>query len=226
MATASTPTPIPVQAPVTLPRLTIAFCTQCRWNLRAAYYAQELLQTFGTTLGEVALVPSTGGTFIITLTHHPIQPENGELGDGGRGDSRGQEAGKDEGQGDGEVGIQRTVIWDRKVDGGFPETKVLKGRVRDLVEPGRALGHTDRALRKGKAENEEQKEDQKKDAEGGAEGAGGAGDGGKEGASAASTSANTEPQPQPADANGRDAEGNAERSVESQQAPEDCQDCR
>lgn len=37
-----------------------------------------------------------------------------------------------------------TVLWDRKVDGGFPETKELKRRVRDVIEPGRNLGHVDR----------------------------------------------------------------------------------
>lgn len=35
------------------------------------------------------------------------------------------------------------MLWDRKSDGGFPETKELKRRVRDLVEPGRGLGHVD-----------------------------------------------------------------------------------
>lgn len=38
----------------------------------------------------------------------------------------------------------RTVLWDRKADGGFPETKELKRRVRDVIEPGRDLGHVDR----------------------------------------------------------------------------------
>lgn len=36
------------------------------------------------------------------------------------------------------------MLWDRKVDGGFPETKELKRRVRDVIEPGRDLGHVDR----------------------------------------------------------------------------------
>lgn len=35
-------------------------------------------------------------------------------------------------------------IWERKVDGGFPEAKVLKQRVRDQIDPERALGHNDR----------------------------------------------------------------------------------
>lgn len=36
-------------------------------------------------------------------------------------------------------------IWERKADGGFPEAKVLKQRVRDLIDPTRDLGHNDRA---------------------------------------------------------------------------------
>ncbi|WP_338878737.1 SelT/SelW/SelH family protein [Achromobacter veterisilvae] len=35
------------------------------------------------------------------------------------------------------------LIWDRKSDGGFPEAKVLKQRVRDRLDPGRPLGHID-----------------------------------------------------------------------------------
>nr|WP_322939299.1 SelT/SelW/SelH family protein [Pseudomonas sp. s4] len=35
-------------------------------------------------------------------------------------------------------------IWERKADGGFPEAKVLKQRVRDLIDPTRDLGHNDR----------------------------------------------------------------------------------
>ena len=53
------------------PRLEIKYCTQCRWLLRAAWMAQEVLTTFETELGEVALVPGTGGIFDIHL--------NGEL---------------------------------------------------------------------------------------------------------------------------------------------------
>nr|MDT0661620.1 SelT/SelW/SelH family protein [Micromonospora sp. DSM 115978] len=49
------------------PRLEIEYCTQCRWLLRAAWTAQELLTTFQLKLGEVALVPGTGGVFEIRL---------------------------------------------------------------------------------------------------------------------------------------------------------------
>ena len=37
-----------------------------------------------------------------------------------------------------------TVTWDRTTDGGFPEAKVLKQRVRDVIEPDRDLGHSDK----------------------------------------------------------------------------------
>ena len=44
-------------------RIEIIYCTQCRWLLRAAWMAQELLTTFEAELREVALVPGTGGVF-------------------------------------------------------------------------------------------------------------------------------------------------------------------
>lgn len=47
------------------PRITISYCVQCNWLLRAAWMAQELLSTFGQDLGEVVLKPATGGLFQI-----------------------------------------------------------------------------------------------------------------------------------------------------------------
>ena len=87
------------------PRIAIRYCTQCHWLLRAAWLAQELLSTFGTDLGEVALAPGIGGVFEITY--------------------------------DGET------IWERKADGGFPDAKTLKRRLRDRLDPSRDLGHID-----------------------------------------------------------------------------------
>lgn len=49
------------------PRVEIEYCTQCRWLLRAAWMAQELLTTFDTGLGEVALIPGTGGVFDVRI---------------------------------------------------------------------------------------------------------------------------------------------------------------
>ena len=88
------------------PRITVTYCMQCNWMLRAAWLAQELLNTFGQDLAEVALIPSTGGIF--------------------------------------EIRCGDALVWERKRDGGFPEAKVLKQRIRDLVWPERDLGHSDR----------------------------------------------------------------------------------
>ncbi|KAG5983352.1 hypothetical protein E4U55_000144 [Claviceps digitariae] len=110
----STPTP-PEER---FPRVTIQFCTQCRWMLRAAYYAQELLSTFSTSLGQVSLQPCTGGVFTISI----------------------EASGADEA---GSSTPEVRILWDRKRDGGFPEVKELKRRVRDVVDPGRHLGHVD-----------------------------------------------------------------------------------
>ena len=88
------------------PRITITYCRQCHWLLRAAWMAQDLLSTFAEEIGEVALVPATGGTFHIEC--------DGEL------------------------------LWERVRDGGFPDVKTLKQRVRDRLAPERELGHLDK----------------------------------------------------------------------------------
>lgn len=87
-------------------RVEVVYCTQCKWLLRAAWIAQELLSTFSDVLGEVALMPQTGGIF--------------------------------------EVRVGSEVLWSRARDGGFPQIKELKKRVRDQIDPGRDLGHVDR----------------------------------------------------------------------------------
>ena len=48
------------------PTIQITYCTQCRWLLRAAWMAQELLTTFEQELSSVALAPGAGGVFDIT----------------------------------------------------------------------------------------------------------------------------------------------------------------
>ncbi|KAJ5444437.1 uncharacterized protein N7458_008309 [Penicillium daleae] len=136
---------------VHLPRIAIKFCTQCRWMLRAAYFAQELLSTFSTDLGEVALVPVTGGIFTVTIWHATGSTTS-----------------------EGKVTTQETLLWDRKRDGGFPadrdthaEVKALKSLVRNIIAPNRDLGHTDRALKKEEEKRKEEKAqgEQKKECE-------------------------------------------------------------
>ncbi len=53
-------------------RVEITYCTQCRWMLRAAWLAQELLTTFEDDLYSVALRPGTGGIFEIHLDQQLI----------------------------------------------------------------------------------------------------------------------------------------------------------
>lgn len=88
------------------PTVEIEYCTACRWMLRAAWFAQELLSTFESELGAVVLKPGKNAIF--------------------------------------EIRVDGERIWSRKVDGGFPDIKLLKQRVRDRAAPGRDLGHADR----------------------------------------------------------------------------------
>jgi selenoprotein W-related protein len=87
-------------------RVEIEYCTQCRWLLRAAWMAQELLATFEAEIGEVALIPGRGGVF--------------------------------------EVRAGDQVVWSRHERKRFPEITELKQAVRDVVAPGKSLGHADR----------------------------------------------------------------------------------
>ena len=44
-----------------------------------------------------------------------------------------------------EILLDGQLLWERKRDGGFPDAAELKRRVRDVLQPGRDLGHLDRA---------------------------------------------------------------------------------
>lgn len=35
------------------------------------------------------------------------------------------------------------LLWERKRDGGFPDIRTFKQRIRDVIEPERSLGHLD-----------------------------------------------------------------------------------
>ena len=49
------------------PSVTIQYCRQCHWLLRAAWMAQEILSTFEEEVGGVTLVPGTGGVFVVSV---------------------------------------------------------------------------------------------------------------------------------------------------------------
>ena len=57
----------PSVRPMSKPIVHIEYCTQCRWLLRAAWQAQELLTTFEEELGGVTLIPGTGGIFEVRI---------------------------------------------------------------------------------------------------------------------------------------------------------------
>jgi len=42
------------------------------------------------------------------------------------------------------VSVDGEVVFDKKVEGRFPESKELKQRVRDVISPDKDLGHSDR----------------------------------------------------------------------------------
>lgn len=54
------------------PRVSILYCRQCRWMMRAAWLAQEILTTFSEDIGEVALQPGIGGILEIRLNDELI----------------------------------------------------------------------------------------------------------------------------------------------------------
>ena len=54
-------------------QIRIEYCSKCRFLMRAAWVAQELLQTFDEHLDQIALVPSNeAGIFELTLNDIPI----------------------------------------------------------------------------------------------------------------------------------------------------------
>ncbi|CAG8825407.1 19468_t:CDS:2 [Gigaspora margarita] len=53
-----------------LPRISIEYCTQCRWVLRTGWTAQEMLVTFGTIIDRIEqIVPSHLDDDIFLLQH-------------------------------------------------------------------------------------------------------------------------------------------------------------
>jgi selenoprotein W-related protein len=94
-------------------RVCIEYCTGCRWGLRASWMASELLVTFNDR----------------SIGEVAIRPSN-EPGTFDVWVVRNAD------------GLERRV-WCRKEEGGFPELKELKQRIRDIVAPQQDLGHSD-----------------------------------------------------------------------------------
>ncbi|CDZ98005.1 selenoprotein w [Phaffia rhodozyma] len=96
-------------------RVVIEFCDRCRWLHRATWVQTELFLTFPSpAIRSISLIPLNA-------------PETG-------GRFRVWVYNKND---------QVKLAWDRKIEGGFPELKILKQRVRDIISPAVSLGHSD-----------------------------------------------------------------------------------
>ncbi|TFK27086.1 hypothetical protein FA15DRAFT_666823 [Coprinopsis marcescibilis] len=102
--------------PLSCPTVTIEFCDRCRWLHRATWVQTELFLTFPPPkIGCISLLPRNTDD---TSGRFRVWL------------SKNKEA-------------EPILVWDRKVEGGFPELKVLKQRIRDHISPGTSLGHSD-----------------------------------------------------------------------------------
>lgn len=99
--------------------ISIEYCSGCQWMLRSTWLASELFTTFvqETKLASITLLPKSP----------PLSP-------GGifRVISK---------VSDSDV---ESVLWDRSWEGRFPEAKEVKQAVRDVVNPGKDLGHSEK----------------------------------------------------------------------------------
>ena len=103
--------------------ISIEYCSGCQWMLRSTWMASEILTTFASdnSLSSISLTPkgqplSEGGIFRVTA------------------DSKNEK----------DAALMKTTLWDRKIEGRFPESKEVKQLIRDLVDPGKNLGHSDK----------------------------------------------------------------------------------
>lgn len=53
-------------------KVSIKYCSKCRWLLRSSWMAQELLSTFEEEIDELSLLPNTGGTFEVLVNDQLI----------------------------------------------------------------------------------------------------------------------------------------------------------
>lgn len=110
------------------PKVTIEYCAKCKWQNRAIWYVQEILQTFdkpGVNLvADVSVQPryDAAGHFRIVVSDSPASQH---------------------------------IIYQRKLKHqrgdeepylyeGFPDSKFVKTLIRDRLFPDNGLGHVDR----------------------------------------------------------------------------------
>ncbi|GAA5957549.1 hypothetical protein JCM3765_001178 [Sporobolomyces pararoseus] len=142
------------------PRVVIEFCDRCRWLHRATWTQTELFLTFPPAIPPAsddssASAPSTNsnpGLKAITLLPRN-SPETGgrfrvwllrdrRTHSSTTGEVERNEASEKQKENENWRGWE--LVWDRKIEGGFPEMKALKQRIRNLIAPQQDLGHSDK----------------------------------------------------------------------------------
>ncbi|KAI0254300.1 Rdx family-domain-containing protein [Lactifluus subvellereus] len=95
----------------------LEFCDRCRWLHRATWTSTELFLTFPPpALKSITIIPLTSeDTAGRFRIWLTVNEESSPI-----------------------------LVWDRKVEGKFPELKDLKQRIRDHIQPDRSLGHSDK----------------------------------------------------------------------------------
>lgn len=158
--------------PVSEGVVTISYCARCNWMLRATWMAQEVLSTFrrpnakqpqtpeaSAGLGEQVQVEGCRAAYVTEVRLIPrFGDPGGAVWDVGvcamsllslllselRSITQAVIMGVGVRTGDYVIEVDGVTVWDRKVDGGFPEAKVVKRKIRDVLIPALDLGHCDR----------------------------------------------------------------------------------
>lgn len=110
------------------PLVVIEYCQRCKFGLRANWFQQELLSTFAPTpptASDEAAIASIASVLLI--------PKVDDISAGRFRIYIATDALK-----------ELKLVWDRKVESGFPEMRILKQKVRDLINPNFGLGHSDK----------------------------------------------------------------------------------
>lgn len=104
-------------------KITIEYCTKCKWHNRAVWYVQELLYTFDGKIDEISLKPISDppGTFRVLCDDKVIYRKRMKT--------------------DAEE-VANTYE-------GFPDSKFLKQLIRNELDPELNLGHIDKYENKG-----------------------------------------------------------------------------
>lgn len=110
------------QEPLEYPLASILYCVKCNWVLRASWYQQELLQTFtqkAKTTEEAIIRSVIMKPSYVSGTFKVFTKQS--------------------------VDAEWVQVWDRVEDNGFPEAKILKQRIRNVLSPETTLGHSDKS---------------------------------------------------------------------------------